>query len=264
MSRRPRLDVALVDAGLVESRSRARALVMAGKVLVDGQPAKTPGQPVRPEQTLSLKEPDFPYVSRGGVKLAGALDALGLDPAGRVALDAGASTGGFTDCLLRRGAARVYAVDVGYGQLAWSLRQDPRVIVLERTNVRYLTREQVPEPIDLITADLSFISLGKVLPALAALAAPEAAFVVMVKPQFEVGPHKVGRGGVVRDDDARRAAADGVSREAATLGLTERGRVDSSLPGPKGNREIFLWLEPGDGGQRVYSRAVKGGADRCN
>jgi 23S rRNA (cytidine1920-2'-O)/16S rRNA (cytidine1409-2'-O)-methyltransferase len=239
---RTRLDAALVARGLVPNRSQARALVLEGRVSVDGQPARTPGQPVREGQQLALRERETTYASRGGEKLASGLDAFGVDPAGLVVLDAGASTGGFTDCLLRRGARRVYAVDVGYGQLAWSLRNDPRVVVLERTNARYLTQELIPEPVGLVTADLSFISLGKVLPALCAVAAPRATFVVLVKPQFEVGPGRVGKGGVVRDDALRQEAADGVAAAGRELGLAERGRVDSALPGPKGNREILLWL----------------------
>lgn len=240
--RRLRLDVALVDRGLAESRSRARALVMAGQVSVDGAPARTAGQGVREDQTITVDDGGLPYVSRGGVKLAGGLDAFGVDPMGLVALDAGASTGGFTDCLLQRGARKVYAVDVGYGQLAWPLRNDSRVVVLERTNARYLTRDQIPEPVDLVTADLSFISLAKVLPALVEVSGPGAAFVVLVKPQFELGPDRVGKGGVVREDAARAEAVDLVARAARQLGLDERGRRDSSLPGPKGNLEILLHL----------------------
>lgn len=238
-----RLDLALVDRGLAPSRARARALVDAGKVTVDGLPASGASQQVGPGQAVALAEADNPYVSRGGLKLEGALDAFGLAVDGLVCLDAGASTGGFTDCLLQRGAARVYAVDVGYGQLAWPLRRDPRVVAVERFNVRYLTREQVPEPVSLVTADLSFISLGKVLPALVSVAARPCTYLLMVKPQFEVGPGRVGKGGVVRDEGARRDAADQVSGEAASQGLVERGRADSVLPGPRGNREIFLWLE---------------------
>lgn len=243
MTPRRRLDVALVEQGLVQSRSRARALILAGRVLIDGQRGESPGQAVRDDQELSLKEPDIPYVSRGGVKLAGALDAFRIDPSGLTVLDAGASTGGFTDCLLQRGARLVYAVDVGYGQIAWSLRQDPRVVVVERTNARYLTAEAVPEQVGLVTADLSFISITKVLPALRALAAPNASFVILVKPQFELGPGRVGKGGVVRDDAARNEAVDSVAQAASALGLAELGRADSVLPGPKGNREVFLWLE---------------------
>lgn len=242
-----RLDVALVEEGLVESRNKARALILAGKITIGDLPAKSPAQTVRGDTSIAVKGPDIPFVSRGGVKLAGALDTFALDPAGVLALDAGASTGGFTDCLLQRGARKVYAVDVGYGQLAWTLRQDDRVVVIERTNARHLVREQVPELIEFFTADLAFISLVKVLPALRNLAAPDASFVVLVKPQFELGPGRVGKGGVVRDDADRKEAADNVSAAASSLGLVERARVDSSLAGPKGNREILLWLELGSG-----------------
>jgi 23S rRNA (cytidine1920-2'-O)/16S rRNA (cytidine1409-2'-O)-methyltransferase len=245
-----RLDVALVERGLVASRSRAQALLLAGEVLVAGQPARGPAQQVTAAQEITLKQADLPFVSRGGVKLAGALDAFGVSPEGLSVLDAGASTGGFTDCLLQRGASRVYAVDVGYGQLAWSLRQDPRVVVMERTNVRHLQPGDLPEPVQMVTSDLAFISLTKVLPALQSLAAPGADFLVLVKPQFELEPSRVGKGGVVRDDADRLEAVERVVQAAASLGLSERGRVDSSLPGPKGNREIVLWLraEPPAGG----------------
>lgn len=241
--KKERLDVLLVERALVQSRSRARALILAGQVFVDGQKARTSGQPIRLNQELTLKVSDIPYVSRGGVKLAGALDTLEIDPNELTVLDAGASTGGFTDCLLQRGARRVYAVDVGYGQLAWSIRSDERVVVLERTNARHLTKEQIPEPVELVTADLSFISLRKVLPALCEVSAQDAQFVLLVKPQFELGPERVGKGGVVRDDGLRKQAVDDVVETAARLGLEEKGRIDSSLPGPKGNREILLWLQ---------------------
>lgn len=255
--RRVRLDIELVDRGLIESRSKARALVLAGKVFIDGTKAKTPGQQIKADEQLTVAADAIPFVSRGGVKLAGALDAFGLDPSGMIALDVGASTGGFTDCLLQRGARRVYAVDVGYGQLAWPLRTDDRVVVLERTNARYLDRDQIPELVELVTADLSFISLAKVLPALRKVASPSAWFLVLVKPQFEVGPDRVGKGGVVRDDALREAAADGVAGAAEELGLVERGRVDSSLAGPKGNREIVMWLEE-RGDETRNSRASQG------
>jgi len=236
---RQRLDVALVARGLVETRSAARGLCLAGRVLLDGTRADKPGTAVPDGARLEVVAgPD--YVSRGGTKLAGALDGLTVDPTGRAVLDAGASTGGFTDCLLQRGARRVYAVDVGYGQLAWSLRNDPRVVVMERTNVRHL--EPLAEAVSLVTADLSFISLAKVLPALAACLAPEGDALLLVKPQFELERSAVGRGGVVREDALRRRAVDGVAATAAPLGLSEVGRADSVLPGPKGNREIFLHL----------------------
>ena len=195
---RVRLDQALVAQGLVPSRQRAQAMVRAGLVRVGGALADRPDQMVDPDVSLDLDRVKT-YVSRGGDKLAAALDAFGIDPAGRVCLDVGASTGGFTDLLLQRGATRVIAVDVGYGQLAWSLRQDPRVIVLEQTNARYLTSEQVPEPVDVVVCDASFISLAKVLEAPLRLAKPGAKLVALIKPQFEAGREEVGKGGVVRD-----------------------------------------------------------------
>ncbi len=240
-SGRRRLDLELVARGLCETRSAARGLVLAGRVRVGGRPVDKAGTAVSPEAIVEVL-PGADYVSRGGEKLAGALDTFGVDPAGRVVLDAGASTGGFTDCLLRRGAARVYAVDVGYGQLAWALRQDTRVVVLERTNVRHLEPDALPERVSLVTADLSFISLAKVLPALAAVVEPGGEVVALVKPQFELSRREVGRGGVVRDEGLRREAADRVAAAAAALGLAEVARADSVLPGPKGNREVFLHL----------------------
>jgi 23S rRNA (cytidine1920-2'-O)/16S rRNA (cytidine1409-2'-O)-methyltransferase len=219
-----------------------RLLVMAGAVLVEDRPVTKPGALVPGSATVRLRKPDLPYVSRGGEKLAGALDAFGIDVRGAVALDVGASTGGFTDCLLQRGARRVLAVDVGYGQLAWRLRTDPRVVVLERTNARSLTPESLPEPADLAVVDVSFISLARVLPAIAVCVSPGRAIVALVKPQFEVGRGRVGKGGVVRDAAARAAAVAGVRAAAEALGLAIRGEAESVLPGPKGNREVFLWL----------------------
>jgi 23S rRNA (cytidine1920-2'-O)/16S rRNA (cytidine1409-2'-O)-methyltransferase len=222
---------------------------MAGLVLVGrpGEPASAqrvvkPGARVAPDAVVTLREGDHPYVGRGGVKLAAALDAFGIDARGRVALDIGASTGGFTDCLLRRGAARVMAVDVGYGQLAWSLRHDPRVTVIERTNVRYLDAGVLPACADLVVIDVSFISLRLVLPAVRQLCHPGAAVVALVKPQFEVGKGCVGKGGVVRDARLREETIDGVAAAAETLGYVVKGRVDSPLPGPRGNLETFLHL----------------------
>jgi 23S rRNA (cytidine1920-2'-O)/16S rRNA (cytidine1409-2'-O)-methyltransferase len=237
-----RIDRLLVERGLVESRERAQRLVMAGAVLVGDRPVTKPGTEVAADAEIRLRETAAPFVSRGGEKLAGALDAFALDVAGRVALDVGASTGGFTDCLLQRGARRVIALDVGYGQLAWRLRQDARVVVLERTNARSLAADALPETPDLATVDVSFISLALVLPAVVAALAPAADVVALVKPQFEVGKGQVGKGGVVRDDVRRAGAVAGVRTSAAALGLEVRGEAESVLPGPKGNREVFLWL----------------------
>lgn len=237
-----RLDQLLVERGLVPNRERARRLVMAGEVLVADRPVVKPGTVVPPDAAIRLKAPASVYVSRGGEKLAGALDALAVDVAGCCALDVGASTGGFTHCLLLRGARRVFAVDVGYGQLAWSLRQDPRVVVWERTNVRNLTPATLPETPDLATVDVSFISLATVLPVVATLVRRGSVVVALVKPQFEVGKGRVGKGGVVRDEALRAEAVAGVRAAAEQAGFTVEGEAESVLPGPKGNREVFLRL----------------------
>jgi 23S rRNA (cytidine1920-2'-O)/16S rRNA (cytidine1409-2'-O)-methyltransferase len=248
MVRRMRLDTELVRRGLARSREQAADLITAGRVAVSGQTAAKAATQVGQDAAITIAEagqaPD--YVSRGGHKLEGALAAFtGLTVAGRRCLDAGASTGGFTDVLLRAGAAQVVAVDVGYGQLAWALRTDPRVTVLDRVNVRQLTPEQVAPAPSLVTADLSFISLSLVLPALVTCAAPDADFVLLVKPQFEVGKGKVGAGGVVRDPAQRAAAVTSVAAAAAELGLGAAGVTASPLPGPSGNVEYFLWLRRG-------------------
>jgi 23S rRNA (cytidine1920-2'-O)/16S rRNA (cytidine1409-2'-O)-methyltransferase len=237
-----RIDRLLVERGLVASRERARRLVMAGAVLVGDRPVTKPGAEVPDDAAVRLRGEDSPYVGRGGEKLAGALDAFALDVRDVVAVDVGASTGGFTDCLLQRGARRVFAVDVGYGQLAWSLRQDPRVVVLERTNARTLAPEMLPERPELAVVDVSFISLRTVLPAVARVVRPGGTIVALVKPQFEVGRGRVGKGGVVRDPALRADAVAGVRAAAEEIGLEVRGEVESVLPGPKGNREVFLRL----------------------
>ncbi len=212
-------------------------------MLVDDAPAEKAGQAVAPEAQVRLRGGERRFVSRGGEKLAGALDDLGLDPSGKLCLDLGASNGGFVDCLLQRGAARVVAVDVGYGQLDLRLRGDPRVRLLERSNARFLTPADVPEAIELVTIDVSFISATLLLPRLPEVA-PCAEWLVLVKPQFEVGRERVGKGGVVRDDADRAEAVLRVRRAAETLRYAARGQAESRLPGPKGNREIFLWLGP--------------------
>jgi 23S rRNA (cytidine1920-2'-O)/16S rRNA (cytidine1409-2'-O)-methyltransferase len=249
MARRNRLDTELVRRGLARSREQAAALVTAGRVEVKGSPATKPAAMVDPADPVRVIEAGTDdYVSRGAHKLAGALAVFcadGLAVAGRRCLDAGASTGGFTDLLLRRGAAEVVAVDVGYGQLAWPLRNDSRVTVLERTNVRSLTPEAIGGPVDLTVADLSFISLRLVLPALAACTRPDGDLVPMVKPQFEVGRGNVGTGGVVREPELRARAVLDVAAAAAALGLGVAGVATSPLPGPSGNIEFFLWLRRG-------------------
>ncbi len=236
---RVRLDQALVAQGLVPSRQRAQAMVRAGLVRVAGEVADRPDQLVNPSVTIDL-EGRKGYVSRGGDKLAPALDAFGLDPAGRMCLDVGASTGGFTDLLLQRGAARVIALDVGYGQLAWSLRQDPRVIVLERVNIRHLDR--LPVPADLAVIDVSFISLRLVLPRVRELLSPPGDVVALVKPQFEVGKRAVGKGGVVRDPEQHRQVLSEVRHFAEESGYTIAGEIPSPILGAKGNREFLLYL----------------------
>ena len=241
-----RLDAELVRRELARSREHAADLIESRSVLVSGIPATKPATQVDAETSITLQGDRDDFVSRGGHKLAGALEVFaGVEVSGKVCLDAGASTGGFTDVLLRGGAKLVVAVDVGYGQLAWELRQDPRVKILDRTNIRHLTGEMVGEEIDLVVADLSFISLSLVLPALAAVSKPGADYVLMVKPQFEVGREKLGAGGVVRDPALRRAAVLDVAESAYDVGLGTMGIAASPLPGPAGNVEYFLWLRRG-------------------
>jgi 23S rRNA (cytidine1920-2'-O)/16S rRNA (cytidine1409-2'-O)-methyltransferase len=244
MARRSRLDAELVRRGLARSREHAVALIAEGRVAVAGQAATKPATGVDAATPVVVRtDPDEPsWVSRGAHKLLGALEAFPVDVAGRRALDAGASTGGFTEVLLSRGAAEVVAVDVGYGELAWSLRTDERVRVLERTNVRSLTQAAIDGPVDLLVADLSFISLRLVLPALAGCATDDADLLPMVKPQFEVGRERLGAGGVVRDPEHRVQAVLEVGTAAASLGWGTAGVVASPLPGPAGNVEFFLWL----------------------
>lgn len=244
---RTRLDALLADRGLFASRSRAAASVIAGEVLIgeDRQRASKPGQLVRGDVEIHLNSPEHQFVSRGGVKLSNALDRLGITVDGRSALDAGASTGGFTDCLLQRGARRVLAVDVGYGELAWKLRNDDRVEVRERMNVRNMEAADLPWAVDLIVCDVSFIGLAKVLPALVACASGNYDIAAMIKPQFEVGRDRVGKGGVVRDPEFRRDALRSVAQVAEALGAKVEGFAPSGLPGPKGNIETFIHLRPG-------------------
>jgi 23S rRNA (cytidine1920-2'-O)/16S rRNA (cytidine1409-2'-O)-methyltransferase len=238
-----RLDAELVRRELARSRESAVELIAAGKVLVAGIPATKAATQVDAQVSITIKDDQEEFVSRGGHKLAGALDHFtDLVIANKIALDAGASTGGFTDVLLKRGVKKVVAADVGYGQLAWPLQNDHRVKILDRVNVRTLTKEQVGEEIDLVVADLSFISLKLVLPALISVAKGNADFLVMVKPQFEVGREKLGAGGVVRDAALRKAAVVAVADAAFALGLGCFGVVASPLPGPSGNVEYFLWL----------------------
>jgi len=238
MGRKQRLDLLLVERGLAESRSRAQQLIRAGLVLVGDRVVDKPGVQVAVDAEIRVRE-KLPYVSRGGLKLEAALEAFGIDVAGKVAADVGASTGGFTDCLLQRGAKRVYAIDVGYGQLAWRLRQDPRVVVMERTNARYLTA--LPEPIDLVTIDVSFISLRLILPNAARWLTPKGQIIALIKPQFEAGPEDVGKGGVVRNPEVHRRVLQEVLEFAWGQGLSPRGLMPSPLKGPAGNVEFLAW-----------------------
>jgi len=242
MAAKRRADQLLVEQGLAESRAKAQALILAGLVSIAGRRVDKPGTSLAEDAELTLAGRDHPWVSRGGVKLAFALDHFAIDPSGVIALDIGASTGGFTNVLLAKGAARVHAVDVGRGQLAWKLRQDPRVVVHEAVNARYLSRAEIAEPIDLVTCDASFIGLATLLPAPLALAAESAALVALIKPQFEAGPGDVGKGGVVRDPAIHRAVCE---RVAAWLGAQPGwhvvGIADSPITGPAGNREFLIY-----------------------
>lgn len=252
MAEKRRADVLLVERGLAPSRERAQAMILAGLVCSGTRRIDKAGEKLAVDALLSVRAPDHPYVSRGGVKLAGALDAFGLDPRGVVAADFGASTGGFTDCLLQRGAARVYAIDVGRGQLHDRLRRDPRVVVMERTNARALTHDSLPERVQWVVIDASFIGLDKLLPAAHAVLAAGGGgtLVALVKPQFEVGRERVGKGGVVRDDAARSEAIEAVVAHAHALGFELCGQADSVLEGPSGNREHFVWLVARSAGAR--------------
>lgn len=242
MGSRVRLDKRVVDLKLADTRQKAQALIRAGKVLVDDTPQDKPGTQVEVGAQIRIRGEQLRYVGRGGLKLEAALDGFGVDPTGRVCADLGASTGGFTDCLLQRGASKVFAVDVGYGQLAWTLRQDPRVVVMERTNARHL--ESLPEPPSLIVGDLSFISLTKILPAICRIAAPGTEAVLLIKPQFEAGREGISKGGVVKDPAVRAAAIAKVREAAEALGARWRGTVTSPIPGAKkGNIEELVHLE---------------------
>lgn len=243
MAARQRLDKLMAELGLAPSREKAQALIMAGQVIVDDHVVDKPGKQVPSDAGIRIRGETLPYVGRGGLKLRRALDVFGVDVNGLVALDVGASTGGFTDCLLQAGAARVFAVDVGYGQLAWKLRQDPRVVSMERVNIRYLTPEQLGSEPELAVIDASFISLSKVLPATLRLIKPGGRIIALIKPQFEVGKGEVGKGGIVRDPAAHERAIEGVRQTALSLGLTVAGLCDSPITGADGNREYLILLE---------------------
>jgi 23S rRNA (cytidine1920-2'-O)/16S rRNA (cytidine1409-2'-O)-methyltransferase len=259
MSQKQRLDKLLVERGLISSRQRAQGLILAGQVLVNDRVVDKVGAGVALEDEVRIKGEPLPYVSRGGLKLAAALDTFAVDVKDCIAIDVGASTGGFTDCLLQRGARKVYAVDVGYGQLAWSLRQDARVINLERTNIRELSADALEEKPDLAVIDASFISLEKVLPPTLALLAPAAHLVALIKPQFEVGKGQVGKGGVVRDPNRHEAVIEKISQFAHSLGCAVKGVCPSPILGPKGNREFLIYLQvgavPNDAGSGDLAKA---------
>jgi 23S rRNA (cytidine1920-2'-O)/16S rRNA (cytidine1409-2'-O)-methyltransferase len=248
MSAKQRLDLLVVEKGLASSRQRARALIMAGKILVDTQRMEKPGVPVSVDSQIILKGEDLSFVSRGGLKLEGALKALNLEVRDLICLDVGASTGGFTDCLLQHGAARVYAVDVGYGQLAWKLRQDERVVVIERTNIRHMRPDLMTEPADLVTIDTSFISLKIVVPAVIKFVKPSGRILALIKPQFEAGKGKVGKGGVVKNADVHSRIIADLNEFFEQQGLVCGPVVPSPVLGHKGNQEFIVLLTRTDSG----------------
>lgn len=238
-----RIDKLLVEEGFVESREKAVSMIMAGEVIVNGKPVLKPGTFVDKGCDIKIERKRPAYISRGGIKLEGALVAFSIDVRGKVIMDVGASTGGFTHCLLMRGAERVYAIDVGYGQLAWVLRQDPRVVVLERTNIRYLSRERIQEEIDMATIDVSFISLEKVIPKVMEFLKKEGEIVALIKPQFEVGKGEVGKGGIVREVEKHIRVIERIKSFCTDLGLKVMGIVKSPIPGADGNTEYFIYLK---------------------
>jgi len=235
-----RIDRLLVDRGLVESRERGQALILAGQVLVNGQKQDKAGALVPEDGEVRILGEVLPYVSRGGLKLAAALKEFGISVDGKVALDVGASTGGFTDCLLQHGARKIYAVDVGYGQMAWKIRQDPRVVTIERVNIRAIEPSLVPEPVDMAVIDVSFISLEKVVPSILKFLRPGAELIALIKPQFEVGREQVGKGGIVRDEAARTAAVERVTTFIRGQGFDVRGVIPSPITGQDGNVEFLI------------------------
>jgi 23S rRNA (cytidine1920-2'-O)/16S rRNA (cytidine1409-2'-O)-methyltransferase len=251
---RVRLDGLLVERGLAEDRRRAQALILAGAVLVGDRPADKAGMPIPADAEIRIRGEANPYVSRGGLKLRGALDAFGISATGLVAIDVGASTGGFTDCLLQAGAAKVYAVDVGYGQLAWKLRNDPRVVAVERTNIRHYEGAGITDVIDLAVIDASFISLKQVIPPVLKLIKSGAILIALIKPQFEVEKDEVGKGGVVRDPALHRRVLKEIEFFSRDLGLEILGICDSPITGPEGNREFFICLK------KPPDRKIEGGA----
>ncbi|MCQ2420451.1 MAG: TlyA family RNA methyltransferase [Clostridia bacterium] len=258
MKNKERLDVLLVSRGLQESRAKAQAVIMAGDVYVNGQKADKPGMDVDLEAQIEVRGASCPYVSRGGLKLEKALRDFGVDPTGYVCSDSGASTGGFTDCLLQQGASKVFAIDVGYGQLAWKIRNDPRVVVMERTNIRYVTPEDLGEALDLSVVDVSFISLKIVLPAIQKLLKPTGQVLCLIKPQFEAGKEKVGKKGVVRDPEVHKGVLQNFIALADELHFTIRNLTFSPVKGPEGNTEFLghLSMEPGESAYQDVEQLV--------
>jgi 23S rRNA (cytidine1920-2'-O)/16S rRNA (cytidine1409-2'-O)-methyltransferase len=240
-----RLDKVLVSKGMAESRERARALIMEGKVFIKGIPVTKAGTLIDAKTDIELKGSNIPYVSRGGLKLEAAIKHFNIDLQDKIAMDVGSSTGGFTDCMLKNGIRRVYCIDVGYGQIAWSLRNDPRIILLERTNIRHLERENIPDEIDFATIDVSFISLTKVVPKVVEFLKSGGEILALVKPQFEVGRGEVGKGGIVKEEEKRLAAVESVKSNLETLGLYFIGDFRSPVTGQKGNIEYFLYMKRG-------------------
>lgn len=238
-----RLDKILLEKGLAPSRERAQALIMEGKVFVNGMPSIKAGAMVAGDAAIELKGEDIPYVSRGGLKLEAAIKHFNISLKDKIAMDVGSSTGGFTDCMLQNGAKKVYCIDVGYGQLAWKLRQDPRVVLIERMNIRYLERERVPEDIDIVTIDVSFISLIKVVPNVLKFLKENGEIIALIKPQFEVGKGEVGKGGIVKDEAKRLKAVNRVRENLEALGLQTIGAMQSPTPGQKGNIEHLIYMK---------------------
>jgi 23S rRNA (cytidine1920-2'-O)/16S rRNA (cytidine1409-2'-O)-methyltransferase len=249
MKNKERLDVVIVDSGLVKSRERAKALIMEGKVIVNGVTVVKAGTLVDQASDIVLKNGDIPYVGRGGLKLKAALDFFRVSPEDKIIMDIGCSTGGFTDCVLKENARKVYAVDVGYGQIDWSLRQNPKVILLEKTNIRYLEKEKVPDLADLILIDVSFISLTKVLPKCLEFLDNDGVILALIKPQFEVGREMVEKGGVIRDESKRLAAVENIKLFAVSIGLEVIGIFESPVHGQKGNIEYFIYLRRNSNGR---------------
>jgi 23S rRNA (cytidine1920-2'-O)/16S rRNA (cytidine1409-2'-O)-methyltransferase len=253
--KKERIDKLLLEKGIVPSREKARSLIMEGRVTAEGRTIDKPGSRVDVDAGIQVREEDSSYASRGGKKLEGALEAFGINPHGMVVMDVGASTGGFTDCILQKGATKVYAVDVGYGQLAWKLRTDPRVINLERRNIRYLKRQEIGEEMDLILIDTSFISVEKFLPHLLEFLKGGGEVVSLIKPQFEVGRNEVGKGGVVRDPELHRRVIDRISKFCQNIGFMVVGVAESPLLGPSGNKEFFIRLRKSESWERSENRS---------